>query len=88
MIANQLREEYDDLPTQRVEQMAMIVGASLDHWAPMSDEELDQVIDNLQAIAGFQASPVDWPDEAEGSQPGSDEEVGAGDQAEATGGDG
>ena len=88
MIANQLREEFDDLPTQRVEQMAMIVGDSLDHWATMSDDELDQVIDNLQAIAGFQASPVDWPDEAEGSQPGSDEEVGAGDQAETTGGEG
>jgi hypothetical protein len=65
MIANQLREEYDDLPTQRIEQMAMVVGDTLDRWSTMSDEELDQVIDNLQAITIVQTKSgpaLSWDD--------------------------
>jgi hypothetical protein len=65
MIANQLREEYDDLPTQKVEQLATIVGDTLDHWSTMSDEQLDQVIANLQAIAGFQEMGSDLADSDE-----------------------
>lgn len=59
MIANQLRDEYDDLPTQRVEQMATIVGDTLDRWAELSDEDLDKIIGNLQAMLDWQEEDVD-----------------------------
>jgi hypothetical protein len=62
MIAGQLRQEYDDLPTQRVEQMATIVEDTLDRWASMTDDELDHVIANLQILSGL---PVAKPTEGD-----------------------
>lgn len=77
MIANQLRSEYDDLPTQKVEQVATIIGDTLDRWSELSEEELDNVIANLQVAFDWEGEVAETENKGTGPDDADEEERGS-----------